>query len=141
MPLGTLKTIASPYEMGDEDDSQQSPAGEFFATLLHAATIAHQLHLQTRSFAQHKALDEFYKELPGLVDDVVESYQGKYGLVTDYPFEFDLDTKSPEKFLSDLSQFVTEERSRVAKDSEIQNDIDAIQSLINSTIYKIRFLK
>ena len=120
MPLGNLKAILPSLELQEEDDSQQNPAGEFFATLLHAATVAHQLHLQTRSFAEHKALDGFYKELPDLVDGLIESYQGKYGLITDYPFEFDLESKSTEKFLSDLSQFVKTERMKVAMDSEIQ---------------------
>lgn len=132
--------LAAYLDEAQENEPKNNP-GEFFATLLHAATIAHQLHLQTRSFAEHKALGSFYEELPELVDGLVESYQGKYGIITDYPFEFDLDMSSAEKFLTELSDFVKEERASLAQDSEIQNDIDSIQTLINGTIYKIRFLK
>lgn len=119
-----------------------SPApGEFFSTLLHSATIAHQLHFKTRSFAAHKALGEFYDEIVELTDGLVESWQGKYGLVKNFPFKYDLETEDPESFLADLDYYVKTHRELVSDDSEIQNDIDTIQTLINSTIYKIRFLK
>lgn len=145
MPLGNIKPIiiaATPKEMpNDEAEDVANPVGDFFATLLHSATIAHQLHFKSRSYSEHKALGGFYDEVVELVDDLVESYQGKYGIVENYPFEMELDTESSEKFLSDLSEFVTANRKGVAPDSEIQNKIDEIQSLINSTLYKIRYLE
>ena len=116
-------------------------AAEFFATLLHAATSAHILHLQTRSYAQHKALDDFYSELPGLVDSLIESYQGKYGLVLDYPSGYQVPTSTPQEFVSALSDYVIAARQQVASDSELQNEIDSIQTLINSTLYKLAFLQ
>jgi hypothetical protein len=115
--------------------------GEFFSTLLHSATIAHQIHFKTRSFAIHKALGKFYEEVVELTDALVESWQGKYGLVQNFPFKYDLETEDPEAFLADLDYYVETHREQVSDDSEIQNDIDTIQTLINSTTYKIRFLK
>ena len=145
MILGNLKPIipvaASKEMLNDEAEDMANPVGDFFATLLHSATIAHQLHFKSRSSLEHKALGKFYDEVVELVDDLIESYQGKYGIVENYPFEMELNTNSSEKFLSDLSEFVTANRKGVAPDSEIQNKIDEIQSLINSTIYKIRYLK
>jgi hypothetical protein len=145
MPLGNMKmkmTMPVTKEVPmDEAEDKANPVGDFFATLLHSATIAHQLHFKSRSSLEHKALGKFYDEVVELVDDLVESYQGKYGIVENYPFEMELDTNSSEKFLSDLSAFVTANRKEIAPDSEIQNKIDEIQSLINSTLYKIRYLK
>ena len=40
----------------------------FALTLLHSGTNAHLLHLQTDSFAKHKALGEYYEEIIDLVD-------------------------------------------------------------------------
>lgn len=37
------------------------------------------LHWQTRSYAEHKALDEIFDTLTGLTDNLVESIMGKYG--------------------------------------------------------------
>lgn len=114
-------------------------AGEFFVTLLHAATSGHILHLQTRSYAQHMALDAFYSELPGLADSLIEAYQGKYGIVS-YPSGFEVPTTTPLEFLSNLSDYIIANREQVAPDSELQNEIDSIQLLVDSTIYKLRFL-
>ena len=122
------------------DRSDNPAAAEFFATLLHAATAGHILHLQTRSYANHMALDAFYSALPGLVDSVVEAYQGRYGLVLDYPDGFSVPTSSPLEFVSALDDYVRANRVAVASDSELQNLIDGIQELIDSTIYKLRFL-
>ena len=122
------------------DRSDNVAAAEFFMTLLHAATSGHVLHLQTRSYAQHMALDAFYSELPGLADAVIEAYQGKYGLVMDYPDGYSVPTGEPLQFLSDLSDYVMLQRANVGSDSELQNLIDEIQQLIDSTIYKLRFL-
>lgn len=38
-------------------------------------------HWQTESFAQHKAFGEAYENLDGLIDEFVEIYQGKNGIV------------------------------------------------------------
>ena len=121
--------------------SSNPTAAEFFVTMLHAATSGHILHLQTRSYAQHKALDDFYSEMPDLADAVIEAYQGKYGIVADYPSGYEVPTTTPLEFLSALSDYVMATRSNIAADSELQNLIDEIQQLIDSTIYKLRFLQ
>ena len=123
------------------EQSQNDVAAEFFITLLHAATSGHVLHLQTRSFAQHMALDGFYKELPELVDELIEAYQGKYGLVMEYPSGYSVPMTAPIDFLSAMSDYVAGTRASVAADSELQNLIDEIMQLIDSTLYKLRFLQ
>jgi len=121
------------------DQSTNAVSGEFLVTLLHAATSAHILHLQTRSFAQHLALDGFYQEMPGLADSLIEAYQGKYGIVS-YPSGYEVPATTPLEFLSNLSDYIIANRDQVAPDSELQNEIDSIQLLVDSTIYKLRFL-
>ena len=122
------------------ESSDNGRAAEFFVTLLHAATSVHLLHLQTRSYSQHEALGDLYGSLPGLVDSVIESYQGKYGVINSYPSGYAVPTAEPLAFVSALSDYVTANREAVAPDSEIQNDIDEIQAAINKAIYKLRFL-
>jgi len=122
------------------ESSTNAAAAEFFITLMHAATSGHILHFQTRSYAQHVALDSFYSELPGLVDEVVEAYQGKHGLILNYPSGYTVPNGAPIEFVSALSDYVQATRASVASDSEIQNLIDGIQDHIDSTLYKLRFL-
>ena len=138
-----------PTNDNDEDNfygassqvSSNAVAHEFFFVLLQAAPIAHMLHLQTRSYAEHMALDEFYKELPGLVDELIENYQGKYGIVNNYPTQAKMpDAGNPIKLVTGLSVYIHSTRAHVGSDSELQNLIDEIQSLVNSTMYKLKFL-
>lgn len=107
-------------------------AAAFALQLLNAAVKAHQMHWNTRSYAQHMALGSFYEELPDLIDSVIESYQGKYGLIPG-PKE------DPVSFIQELSSYIATERD-FCEDSEIQNDIDAIATLCDSTLYKLKFL-
>ena len=108
-------------------------------TLLHSATNTHILHLQSRSYSEHQALGSFYEEIVELTDSLIEAYQGKNGLV-EYPFEY---TKPMSALLelTNLSKYVAVNRAIVGSDSELQNMVDEIASLIDSTIYKLTFLK
>ena len=115
--------------------------GEFILTLLHAATNTHILHLQSKSFSEHMALGTFYEELPDLVDAVVESIQGLTGEIIQYPEMYYRPADSGIQELEDLLEFVKQGREVLPQDSEIQNEVDAIATLINSTLYKLRFLK
>lgn len=113
---------------------------EFAATLMNAATTAHFLHLSTRSYAAHKALETLYADLPDLVDSVVEQCQGKHGIIEEYPAQEVPGSGHPVEFVQALSDFVAEKRAELPQDSEIQNAVDEICSLLDSTLYKLRFL-
>ena len=113
----------------------------FALTLLHSATNTHLQHLKTTSYSVHKALQKYYEAIPDMVDAVVESYQGKYGVITDYPNAYHPANKEPLPYMESLQKFVQEARGALPQDSELQNEIDNIQNLINSTVYKLKTLK
>lgn len=116
---------------------------EMMSLLLHSRTQTHILHLQTKSYAEHMALNGFYDGIGGLIDGLIESYQGQYGIIESYK-SYDItsykSTESTIKYLQDLCKQVTDLRD-CCKDSYIQNQIDTVCELINSTLYKLRFLK
>ena len=117
--------------------------GEFILTLLHASTNTHILHLRSKSFSEHSALGEFYQALPDLVDAVVEALQGRYGQLINYPVQYYAPASTGLEELEMLKDYVDEERKGegIPQDSEIQNLIDEIADQIDSTLYKLRFLK
>lgn len=132
---------ARPAWMADAvPDAPESNPGGLFADLLHAATAAHMLHLQTRSFSQHMALGSLYESLPGAVDELIESYQGKYGVIRNYPSGFTTPAGSPLAFVQAQIANLKSKRSQVGDDTELQNLVDEIASLLDSTEYKLRFL-
>ena len=129
-----------------ETSSKNSEFTEMVSRLLHSQTQVHIFHLGTKgngSYAAHKALQGYYEGIDALVDGIIESYQGKHGLVTGY------DTYDISKFesvsqcisyLEDLGEMIEEKRDSV-KESYLQNQIDTIQELLYSTLYKLKFLK
>lgn len=115
--------------------------GEFFTVLLHAATNAHILHLKSRSYPEHVALGDFYEKLPGLVDTLVENIQGLTEELIDFSVVYYAPSDMGLDEIRELRDYIKMHRNELPPDSEIQNALDGILSLINSTVYKLKFLK
>lgn len=113
---------------------------EFVLCLLHSQTNAHILHLQTRSYAEHKALQGYYESIDGLIDDYVEAYQGKYGIIENYPATYEQPTK-PLEYMIALCDYVKAARPNLPQDTELCNMLDEIAALLDKTIYKLRYLE
>jgi hypothetical protein len=89
------------------------------------------------------ALNGYYDGIGDLVDGLVESFQGKYGIIKGYKSMDLQEWKSTEdtvKYMNGLCEKIEELRD-CCDDSYIQNQIDTVCELINSTVYKLRFLK
>jgi hypothetical protein len=122
--------------------TQIDPVMQFVQCLLHSVTNAHILHFQSLSYSQHMALGAYYDEVSDLVDGFVEAFQGKYGLLTNYKADYELPDSNPVVYLTYLKDEVATLRRmpKFPQDSELQNEVDTIANLINSTLYKLRFL-
>jgi DNA-binding ferritin-like protein len=111
--------------------------------LLHSRTQTHIFHLQSDNFSQHKALDEYYDDIVDLIDDLVESYQGEFGIIKNYQ-NYDLEVYKNNdqvvKFLTGLSEDVNDLRETLG-DSFLVGKLDEVVELINSTLYKLKNLK
>ena len=60
---------------------------KLISTLLESRTQAHIFHWQTTgpgSYALHIALQGYYDALPDMIDTLVETYQGKHGIISGY---------------------------------------------------------
>ena len=60
-------------------------AGKYVALLFLARDIAHRVHLKTKSFSEHMALNEFYNDIVEHADDFAEAYQGCYEELLNIP--------------------------------------------------------
>jgi hypothetical protein len=121
----------------------ESNISVFIQNLLHCVTNAHILHFQSTSYSQHKALGKFYVALNDLTDGLTEVIQGKYGILTGYTADYDLPSTDPVAYLEQVAGYVEASRRSAwyPQDSNIQNETDNIVSLIDSTLYKLRYLK
>lgn len=123
-------------------EKQSDPVMQFTMCLLHSVTNGHILHLTTTSYSEHKALGTFYSEVGDLVDGFIEAFQGKYGLLHDFTADYELPGQ-PVEYLTYLKDEVATLRKaeKFPQDSELQNIVDEIAQLIDSTLYQLRFLK
>lgn len=136
-----MQVARAAYASGYKEEAEMKyTVQEFVMCLLHSQTNAHILHLQSRSYAEHKALEAYYEGIDDLIDSFVEAYQGKYGIIEDYSDDYELPTPALEYMIS-KADYIKESRKALPQDSELQNIIDEIVSLIDSTVYKLRFLK
>ena len=112
----------------------------FLATMLHSSTNTHFFHWSTDSYSKHKALGNYYDDIIDLTDDLAEAYMGCYEQIKTFPSVYH-QPKEPVKYLESLKSFVDDARKDLPQESQIQNIIDEIAQLIDSTLYKLRFLK
>ena len=118
----------------------------FFGKLFQIRNNIHLRHLyptnpgQLGSGWEHKALNDFYDELLTLIDELIEAYQGKYGLINiNIP-----ESKSTDaiKTIQELVNSVDDgEIYNVFKESWIKNILDEISTLSYKTLYKLKYLK
>lgn len=116
---------------------------QLVSKILHSRNQVHIFHLQTKSYAEHIALNDYYDGVLDLFDGLIESYQGKHGIISNYKCDGFENYKSNEQvvnYLKTLDGDIDSLRKSI-KESFLQNQIDTIQELINSTLYKLRFLK
>jgi hypothetical protein len=104
--------------------------------------VTHSVHLNTRSYAKHKALGGFYGKVIDLADDLAEAYQGRHGLIGPITLHSAKKTNNVIEFLEDSLKDVEDMRYKVCDkdDTAIQNIIDGIVDLYLSTLYKLKFL-
>ena len=131
---------------GESDDTSSNHNEDFcemVCQMLHSQKQSHIFHLGTKSYAEHMALNGYYTGIDELVDGLIESYQGKYGLLTNYKSYKNQSYKNKNQVLKYFTGLLNtiEEKRDCCDDSFIQNQIDTVQELIYSTMYKLKFLQ
>lgn len=139
---------SDPYGM-EQEMSLDKKVAHCINDLLMSATSFQRLHLKVKgdgAYAAHTALGALYEALPGIADGLAESYQGASETILDFSSE----VNNPPKVLNsveDALSYIRELYERINKMqsyipySEIVNDLDELKSLLNSTKYKLLFLK
>jgi hypothetical protein len=107
--------------------------------LFHARQQAHFWHLDTKSFAEHKALNEFYDGILDLTDKLLEIYIGKgkridFGNVRMTFHGYNRDKMM--EYLKKLARYITRAKKSLREsDGDLANIFDEILGLVNKTLY------
>jgi len=125
-------------------ESEKLPTfDKLISILLHSDPQVQIFHRQTKSYSEHKALNEYYDEIVDLIDGLIESWQGTHGLIKKYKnFEYMeyVDNKATIAYFTELYDIIQKLRQDI-EESWIQNQIDNVCELISTTIYKLTYLK
>lgn len=114
---------------------------ELIGFLFEARDTIHILHLKTGSYAQHIALNELYDGLLDLIDDIAETYQGKYGIVS-IPSIITKSTGDTVEYVQSVVTTVESSKNIFkAEDTHLLNILDEVIALLYKQLYKLRHLK
>ena len=148
-----IKLMSGKKDETDENEKVEVTEGsddvsKFISKLLESREMAQVYHWTVKgdmgSHAAHLALEVYYTEVIEFIDDIVEIYQGQYGLIEGYDIIDTTDSKSKDKldYFKEAVEFVKSERTCIkAEDTHIHNIIDELIALQYKTIYKLTYNK
>lgn len=114
---------------------------EMVAKVFCARNYSQVAHWKSKSYAEHKALGHFYKDIACLVDRLVEAYQGAFEIIGNVKY-VEPDSKSILTYLQTEAVWLSKNRSKIAKEvPTLEAIVDDIIELYLTTIYKIENLK
>jgi hypothetical protein len=110
-------------------------------TLLQSRNQAQIYHWQRKGLGSgqaHLALQAYYEGIIPLIDELVESYQGKYGILYGYKMAGTLrEDGAHAMYFEGLCMFMSSIKSTLPQDSYLLNQYDEIETLIQTTKYKL----
>jgi hypothetical protein len=140
-----------PEEEKSEEKSETSDSSDvskFISKLLESREMAQVYHWTVKgdmgSHAAHLALEAYYSGVIEFIDDIVEIYQGQYGLIEGYDQIATDETRSKDRldYFKETVEFVKAERTCIkAEDTHIHNIVDELIALQYKTIYKLTYNK
>lgn len=154
--LMSVKKELQPEPEKKEEDEVDKPevsteggdVSKFISKLLESREMAQVYHWTVKgdmgSHAAHLALEAYYDGVIGFIDDIVEIYQGQYGLIEGYDVIDTTDAKSKDKldyFKETVEQVKSGRKCIKAEDTHIHNIIDELIALQYKTIYKLTYNK
>jgi hypothetical protein len=117
-------------------------AAQLMGLLFLGRNVAHSVHLNTRSYSKHVALQTFYDEIIDRADAFAEAYQGRHGLIGPIGIPAAKKTTNIIEFLQGQLAEIEKGRYDICdkSDSALQQLIDNIVELYLSTLYKLKIL-
>lgn len=111
---------------------------ELIVRIFKARNQAHMRHWKTNSYSEHKALGHYYDGIIDKLDEIVETYQGGFGLVGKLPDEI----KDAKELINEEMLWLTKNREKIAKDiPALENLLDDLTGLHMRTLYKLENLR
>lgn len=136
MTKDELKAISAKYSR-----KKDMTIEDLFGTLQQSVVAIWRKHLRGAKYSKHKALDEFYKEMPDKVDALIEAWMGVNGKkITSFNNIVKSSNMGTLKYLKELRNIVKQGYPLMNGEKELEACLDDIMELIDSTLYKVKEL-
>jgi hypothetical protein len=117
---------------------------DYIGMLMQSRNQSHIYHLQTTSYAKHIALNEYYDKIVELIDGISESFQGKYGILSNISIDSTIKNLKNDRDIVDyfekLRRYCELVRGKLPQDGFLMHQYDDVDMLLNTTLYKLKFL-
>lgn len=131
-----------------QQEEVKSEPVKLFSKLFESREMAHVYHLQVKgdngSYASHVALNVYYTAILEFVDELIEVYQGQYGIVEGYDIIDTTETKTKDyvQYFEELATYLKSNKNCInQEDTHLLNIVDEIAALIYKTLYKLKYNK
>jgi len=141
--------MANPKDLLKKYKGEESPAeeagepaiNELVERVFTTRNLVHFAHWNTNSYAAHMALGDLYEDIVDETDNIVENYQGEFGLLTGLETECaKLEGDIIARIKAD-SDWVKANRTAIANGSRsMENLVDSLSAAYNKTLYKLNNL-
>lgn len=141
-PMMVLKVSGIVQKKSKKEGSIEGCICDLISKAFTTRNLLHFAHWNTRSFASHMALGDLYDSIIGDIDEIVEVYQGKFGLIADLHTQGAELPKDITQHVKDEARWVEENRAFISKgETSIENLIDTLVGHYHRAVYKLENLK
>jgi hypothetical protein len=122
--------------------SAEGVISELICKAFTTRNLLHFAHWNTGSFAAHMALGDLYDEIIDDIDEIVEVYQGKFGLIQNLHTDSATLPKDICGHVKAEASWVQDNRTFIGRgDTSIENLLDTLMGHYHKTVYKLENLK
>jgi len=139
MAKAKMKPESAQEEQAENVQNNPHPIEQLIARVFSARNAAHREHLKVKgagSFAAHMALGDFYDEIIGKIDEIIEVDQGMYGLIGEFSIE-DVMPTDFSKFVREEAMWIEQNRDKFSKCNATLALIDDLTSIYLRAAYKL----
>lgn len=138
-PLSVLKE--SGYPSRTKDKGTEGVICELISKAFTTRNLLHFAHWNTKSFASHMALGDLYDSIIEDIDEIVETYQGRFGLIQNLYCDAATLPQDVTAHVKEEAKWVEDNRVYISKgDTSIENLIDTLLGHYHKTVYKLENL-
>lgn len=135
-----LEEAAVPNQQMQAQIDPKAKCAELISRAFAARNAMHFFHLKTPLYSAHIAAQGFYEGIIPLIDSFAEGVIGRLGKFEVFP-NIKESTDDGLAIVGNMVKWIDTNRAMLTEFSEVQNIIDEIISLCNSTAYKLRELR